>query len=405
MIKIIGYYIFAFVYYICRLFPVNDKRVLCIMTHDDGEDSNVSLLVRELNRINSDHIFSYITKSETEMVKSLRGVSKQLTFFFIKPYYMARSKTILMDNIFLPMAYLRVRRNVKVIQLWHGTGTIKRFGQDANSGRIKRQEGRANSNITHLIVNNEQTARLYAGVFGIGIDRVYPVGLPKTDDMLYRMWRADRADIVDRPDGADRADIVNRPDGVNRADISSDKRLIYEKYDLPMEKKLILYAPTFRDANLASETTLKYVEELATGLPNDYILGLRLHPFVARMAQKLHIDNLCDLSGERSLSSLIMASDLLITDYSSIIFEYCITEKPMIFFAYDLDDFVSHGRGFYRDYESSVPGPIARDSREVIEIINSGEFSLDLIRTFNMDNFPRLDGKASERIIELINKK
>lgn len=378
MIKTIGYYVFAFVYYICSLFPVNDKRVLCIMTHDDGEDSNVSLVVREMKRLGSDHVFRYITKSETEKVKSLKGVSKLLSFFFIKPYHMAKSKAILMDNIFLPMAYLRVRRNVKVIQLWHGTGTIKRFGQDVNSGKLKALERRANSNITHLIVNNDKMVKLYAGVFGIDIDKVYPVGLPKTDDILYRRWRIDKGNI------------------------NSDKMLIYGKYQLPVDKKLILYAPTFRDINLGSDTALKYVEELAQKLPDNYILGVRLHPFVSPMVRRLHVENVCDFSDERSLSLLIMASDLLVTDYSSIIFEYCITEKPMIFFAYDLDDFESHGRGFYYDYLSFVPGPVARDSEELINIIRDGDFSIDLIRAFNADNFPNLDGRATGRVIELI---
>lgn len=375
MIKTIGYYIFAFVFYICRLFPVNDKRVFCIMTHDGGEDSNVSLLVKKLK---GDYSFSYITKAETESIKGLKNISKLLSFFFIKPYHMARAKIILMDNIFLPMAYIRVKRNVKVVQLWHGTGTIKKFGQDVNSGRLKAQERRANRNITHLIVNNKQTAKLYAKVFAIEIHKVYPVGLPKTDDILYRMRRMDRDNI------------------------NIDKKIIYEKYQLPIEKKLILYAPTFRDLNLGSNTVLKHVEEIAESLPKDYILGLRLHPYVARMAKKLHKDKVCNLSDESSLSLLIMASDILITDYSSIIFEYCITRKPMIFFAYDLDDFISHGRGFYKDYESYVPGPVVKDSKKLIDIIDKGDYSIDLIHTFIANNFPMLDGKATERIIELI---
>jgi CDP-ribitol ribitolphosphotransferase len=351
------------------------------MTHDGGEDSNVSLLVNKLKKLDGSYTFSYITKSETELVKSLKAVSKLLAFFFLKPYHMARSKVILMDNIFLPMAYIRLSRNVKVIQLWHGTGTIKKFGQDVNSGRLKEQERRANRNITHLIVNNKQTAKLYAKVFGIDIHRVYPLGLPKTDDILNRMGR------------------------MKEINIKVNKKNIYEKYNLPMDKKLILYAPTFRDINLGSDRVLKHVEELAERLPKDYILGLRLHPYVARMAKRIDKENVRDLSNERSLSELMIASDLLITDYSSIIFEYCITEKPMIFFAYDLDDFISHGRGFYNDYTSYVPGPVVKDVMEVIDIINKKDYRLEEIHTFVRNNFPNLDGKASERIIEVITNK
>ncbi|NLO08699.1 MAG: hypothetical protein GX129_02365, partial [Clostridiales bacterium] len=293
MIKTIGYYIFALVFNICRLFPLNEKRVFCIMTHDGGKDSNVSLLVKKLKKINSTYTFSHITKSETESVKSLKAVGKLLVFFFVKPYHLSRSKVILMDNVFLPMAYFRVKKNVKVIQLWHGTGTIKKFGQDVNRGRLKELERKANRNITHLIVNNKQTAELYAKVFAIDIHRVYPLGLPKTDDILNRMRR------------------------VEEDNKNLDRKIIYEKYNLPMEKKLILYAPTFRDINLGSDKVLKHVEDMAEGLPKDYILGLRLHPYVARMAKRLDKENVCDLSDERSLAVLIMASDLLITDYSS----------------------------------------------------------------------------------------
>ncbi len=183
MIKIIGYYLFAAVFYICRLFPIKKKSVFCIMTHDDGEDSNVSLVVKKLKKLNASFIFSYITKTETESVKSLKSVSKLLEFFFIKPYHLARSEIILMDNVFLPMAYIRVKKNAKVIQLWHGTGTIKKFGQDVNTGRLKEEERRANRNITHLIVNNEQIAELYARVFGIDTHKVYPLGF--LEPMIY----------------------------------------------------------------------------------------------------------------------------------------------------------------------------------------------------------------------------
>lgn len=381
MIKTMGYYIFAFVYSICRLFPLERKRVFCIMTHDDGEDSNVRLVIKGLEGLNSGYIFSYISKSETGSVKGLKSFTKLLSFFIKKPYLMARSGIILMDNIFLPMAFIRVRRNVKVIQLWHGTGTLKKFGQDVNTGRLKDLEKRANRNITHLIVNNQSTAKLYAKVFGVGIDKVYPVGLPKTDDILYRLRK------------------------MNRDKKSIDKEIIYKKYNLPTNQKLILYAPTFRDSNITSETILKEVEELALQLADDYVLGIRLHPFVAQLAaKKLKLERVCNLSDERSLASLIMAADILITDYSSIMFEYCMTKKPMIFYAYDLEEFSDYGRGFYEDYESYVPGPVARTSREVIDVIKEDKYSIDLINSFNADNFPFLDGKATNRIISLITK-
>lgn len=345
------------------------------MTHDDGDSGNVRLVENKLKKENKGYYFNRITKTEVESVKKLTHI---INFFFVRPYQLARAKVILMDNVFMPMAYIRIRKNVKAVQLWHGTGTIKKFGQDANTGRLKKLEKRANRNITHLIVNNENTAKLYAKAFGIDKDRVYPAGLPKTDDIFYRMKK------------------------VHQSGINIDKNNVYGKYNISEDKKLILYAPTFRDDNLSSDKTLKQVEELAVKLPKNYVLGLRLHPFVARMASKRNLQNVYNFSDEKDLSSLIMAVDILITDYSSIIFEYCITEKPMIFFAYDLEDFSDNGRGFYEDYESYVPGPVAGTVDEVIDIIEKEKYSEEKIRKFNADNFPNLDGRATDRIINII---
>ena len=118
MIKTIGYYFFAFVFYICRLLPIKENRIFCIMTHDDGESGNVMLLIKELEKLNMGFYFNRITGKDVESVKKFGNM---VNFFLVKPYQMARAKTILMDNVFMPLAYIRVRKDVKVVQLWHGT--------------------------------------------------------------------------------------------------------------------------------------------------------------------------------------------------------------------------------------------------------------------------------------------
>lgn len=379
MVKTIGYLIFAFTYYICRILPAQSHRVLCIMTHDDGEGSNVRLVVNALKEQGAGYQFRFITKSETTDVKGFSDIKSLLSFFLIKPYYLARSGIILMDNVFLPLAFLKLRKNVKAVQLWHGTGTIKKFGQDVNTGKLKVWELRANRNITHLITNSVETAKLYAKVFGVSTDRVYPIGLPKTDEILRRMKEAKE---------------LGR---------SLEKKEIYRRYGIPEGKKLILYAPTFRDQELSKPEAVKKLQGILQSLPGDYVLGFRLHPFVARMADGMaYASKVYNFSHETDLTSLIMAADLLITDYSSILFEYCITGRPMIFYAYDLEDFSEHGRGFYEDYVSFVPGPVAFTAEEVGRILEKQDFDMKRIRSFVKSNFPYLDGNAVKRLIGLI---
>jgi CDP-ribitol ribitolphosphotransferase len=379
MKKTFGYYLFALVYDLSRLVPVKRKRVFCIMTHDDGEGSNVAIVARALKKDNQGYSFSYLTKSDTLAVKSLSGIKTMIAFFFRKPFELARAEIILLDNIFLPYAYLRRRSGTKVIQLWHGTGTIKKFGQDVNTGRLKQLEYRANANITHLIVNSPDIKKVYSSAFGVKEDCIYPIGLPKTDELLRRIKKEEAA-------------------GKNQ-----DREYIYQKYNIPMDKKLILYAPTFRDTQSQNPRLIELIKELNRQLSGEYYFALRLHPHIANSFRTEDLgENICQLSFEKDVNTVLLAADILITDYSSIVYEYCLSERPMIFYAYDYNEFSDHGRGFYYDYQSFVPGPVAFTGEEVVSIIKEQAFELYRIKDFIQRNYIYTDRNATERLIELL---
>jgi CDP-ribitol ribitolphosphotransferase len=349
------------------------------MTHDDGEGSNVAIVVRALKKYGLGYTFSYLTKSDTRAVERLSGVRTLFRFFFQKPFELARAEIILLDNIFLPYAYLKRRKGTKVIQLWHGTGTIKKFGQDVNTGRLKELEGRANANITHLIVNSQGIKKIYSGSFGVKEDCIYPIGLPKTDELLRRIKKAEAA-------------------GKN-----PDKEYIYQKYNIPSDKKLVLYAPTFRDTQSQNPRLIELIKELNHQLSGEYHFGLRLHPHIANSFQAEELgDNICQLSFEKDVNTVLMAADILITDYSSIIYEYCLMKRPIVFYAYDYNEFSDHGRGFYYDYQSFVPGPVAYRCEDVVRILREGSFDLLRIEDFILRNYVYTDGNATERLLELL---
>ena len=100
----------------------------------------------------------------------------------------------------------------------------------------------------------------------------------------------------------------------------------------------------------------------------------------------------------------MLISDMMITDYSSIMIEYCILNKPIIFFTYDLDSYLASERGFYYDFKKTVPGPIVYDCDELIEVIKNGDFDATRISGFVKTQFDAMDGKSSERIVDFILK-
>lgn len=371
-LKTVGYLLFAFIVYIDRIFTkVNKNKVFCVMTHDSSMDSNVGIMIQTMKRHNQAFQFIKLTKE-----------SSTISLFLQKTYHMATAKYILMDNTFLPMSYLHFPKSVKVVQLWHGTGTIKKFGQDFNTGQLRKLEYKANQSITHLIVNSKAIKRQYAKAFGVPLEKTYATGLPRTD-LLF--------------------------------DKNKEKRDIEEFYKLYPElrgKKLVLYAPTFRDAEVNNPISSISYREWVERLPDDCICLLKFHPFVANNfmlseeEQHLYGKRIWNMSSYPDTNTLLLVADVLITDYSSIIYEYCLRKKPMIFFAYDLKMFEQAGRGFYEPYESFVPGMVVNNMHELIRALNESLYSNTLsqknIEEFCNKYYDYTDGGSAERIYQLI---
>lgn len=369
-----GYVIFAFLYRIFKFFPMKKNSAFLIMTHDGGPEGNVAVTASYMKRFYHTQTTELLRK-DTDF-RGQGGLKRAFSFFFSKAFAMARAEYILMDNAFLPMAYMKVRKETRVIQLWHGTGTIKKFGQDVNTGKLYELEKRANSNISYVIVNSEATRELYAGCFSVPVERVKVLGLPRTD-LLF-----------------------------SGKELLRRRGLFFKQYPDLMNKKLILYAPTFRDSEVDAPKLHLDLEMLVKELPKEYCLGLRLHPFVAERfhLEKEYEGKIIDFSSYYNLNTLLMATDLLITDYSSIIFEYCVFRRPMIFFAYDLEEFSDHGRGFYRDYEEYVPGPVVKTTKEILTVIQEKDWRSEKLQEFFKDSYAYADGKSAKRVVEFMMK-
>ena len=113
------------------------------------------------------------------------------------------------------------------------------------------------------------------------------------------------------------------------------------------------------------------------------------------------MDYIIDLSNESEINDLLFVADLLVTDYSSVIFEAALLDIPMIFYAFDLHEYISR-RGFYYEYELFVPGKIVNSEEELLITIRERDFEFEKIQEFKTRFFDDLDGKSSERVARLI---
>lgn len=268
-------------------------------------------------------------------------------------HYLATAK-YLVNNVNFPNEYVKREGQIE-IQTMHGT-PLKTFGLDVTE-ELPNEDSRKryiekNSRWNYLVVQGKFMEEKAYDCFGYKKE-ILKTGYPRTDILF-----------------------------------SQDKERalsIKKKLGLPLDKKVILYAPTWRvRGNFHMQLDL---EKMKREFADEYILLIRLHYF-SPVSENMTIDNTFtfDLQPYRSIEDLYQISDLLITDYSSAMFDYALLGKPMLFFIYDLEEYRDRLRGIYVDIEKEAPGPIVFDTDEVIFAIRNLDAEVekrrDWIRAF-----------------------
>lgn len=181
---------------------------------------------------------------------------------------------------------------------------------------------------------------------------------------------------------------------------------------LPSDKKVILYAPTWRDNQFYATGKYKFklqmdLDKMRERFGKDYVIVLRLHYLVAEnLDLSKYKGFVYDFSSYPDINELYLMSDMMITDYSSVFFDYANLKRPMFFFAYDIEEYRDHLRGFYFDFETEAPGPLVKTTDELIfelEKVDRNGFQASENFASFYNTFCYLeDGNASKRVVERI---
>ena len=295
---------------------------------------------------------------------------RMLRFFMFGAYRLATASVVFLNDNFMPMADLHIRAHAQWVQLWHAEGAFKRFGLDTPglADDVRARVIRGNAKLRCVICSSASVAPIYASAFGVPEEKVLPLGSPRADAMI-------------------------------RAAGTADAAAFRKQYLGGTDKKIVLYAPTFRDDPEENKRLLTHFDfdAFRRELGSDYTLVLRLHPQFHDVAVP---DGVCDMTGFSDAGSLFAVSDLLVTDYSSVCLDFALLGKPCVFYAFDLDKYASD-RSFYADYKEYVPGPVAQDFPQLIAAIRETETDRDALQRFTKFNFDAQDGRCAERIADL----
>ncbi|MFT3952374.1 MAG: CDP-glycerol glycerophosphotransferase family protein [Oscillospiraceae bacterium] len=283
-------------------------------------------------------------------------------FAFMRLY--AAARYVIICNYFLPSASCEKRGGTKLIQLWHGCGILKRFGYDTAGDIPKYYLGNPVKNIDMVSVSAPVCVNAYASAFLLPRKAVMPLGVGRTDKFFSAAYN------------------------------DACKVAFNQKFPAAKDKKIAVFAPTFRgDASHPSPTALlPSLDAVRAQLGDAWELVVCLHPHCAER------DADCGIAAER----MFAVADVLITDYSSIIFEYALYEKPLVLFVPDLAEYTAD-RGFYLDLKA-LPAAIVTDATQLAAAIVHEDESFDrnAMRRFKEQYMSACDGNATERIVNEI---
>lgn len=371
LMKKIGYLFFALLFNLSRIFPVQRRKIVLWNGHNTGLNGNLLEIKKAVEEKEPCTRFYFFAKREMfcgGLFCKIRGIFR---FFVLLPFHMATASVIFMNDNFLPLGWCFPSPKTKIVQLWHGAGAFKRFGLSAETDeKVRVQVIKANRRLTHLFVTSEQVVPFYREAFGVSENKIFVTGIPITD-MYFKEEKKEEA-----------------------------KTRFYAQYPELLGKKLLLYTPTFRKTEEENEGIMKHfnVEKIHKLLGDSWVILVKMHPKYP--VHNVFENSFCyNFTNYSQIADLYFVSDVLVTDYSSTVVEYTLLDKPVILYAYDLE---KYDRGFYRDYEKTVPGAVAHTEQEFLDYLTNLEKETQKRQDFVKLQYDYRDGNSIERILNVL---
>ena len=295
------------------------------------------------------------------------GFGAMLRFLvrFMRAY--ATAEYVFICDYFLPAASCKKRPETTLVQLWHSCGLMKKIAFDTGEDIPKNYRGNMFGNYSYLTMSAQVCVPVHAHALRIPQERIVATGISRTDYYFDPKWNA------------------------------RCQEQFYVQHPEAAGKKIAVWAPTFR-GNAAQPYLigLSDIQRAAAALGDDWQLLIKAHPHIDAHGR---VSN-CTIPTEE----LFAVADVLITDYSSVMFDYLLYKKPLVLFSPDLAEYEAK-RGFYLDYRS-MPFPVVEDGGALAGAIEGSAAYAEAHRAeqevFCQTYTGACDGKATERILKLI---
>lgn len=371
-----------------KMVKVDPKLVIFIAFHGRGYSDNPRAIyeaMRQDPRFEGYRFIWFIKKHKQKQI-TIPGAEVKEYFSFSYFYYMSKAKYWII-NCKMP-DYIAKKEEQVYLQTWHGT-PLKRLAHDIEAAEDMTFYRSAVSfaqmtqsydidvaRYNYMISPNRFCTEVFQSAFRIQRERLIETGYPRNDF------------------------ICNTT--------KEEMERLKEKYQLPKDKKIVLYAPTWRDNSyVASGYTFELKADFHKWkeiLGEEYIVVFKPHYLIINTYEK---DSslqgfLYSIPAEADIRELYVISDMLITDYSSVFFDYAILKRPIYFYMYDIEEYANDLRGFYLDIHKDLPGDIYTNEDELLAAVKQDAYDETAYQAFYERFCSCEDGKAAKRVIDIV---
>lgn len=364
----IGIFCLNIIYGFIKLFPTKN-RIVFISRQSNDVPLDFQMLKEEIDRRHKGIEIIFLCRTlDGGYQSSFFGKIKYGFHMFTQMYYISTSKIVILDTYCIVISLLKHKKNLKVIQIWHSMGTMKKFGyqildlQEGTNGKLARLM-KMHENYDYVLCAGEGYRNYLAEGFGCNPDilKIYP--LPRVDLLQDKKYK------------------------------ESMQNKIFDLYPKLKDKPNIVYVPTFRKDETAF---IQAVDQMIESLDDEYNLIIKVHPL---SQVNIHRDNVWTCM-EFSSFDMLFVADYVVSDYSCIIYEAAIMDIPLYFYNFDMDEYVGI-RGLNINYESELPGVKSHQFKAIMNDIKYNEYNKKQLRDFK-NKYIKSTKHATEDIVDFI---
>jgi len=340
-----------------NLIKVKINRIVFISLESNELTFDFKLIYDELDKSKYD-VRLCLIKYE----KNLKGQFLYFLNCLKQLYYIYTSRLIVLNDNNYAVSHFK-RKGTIVFQIWHACGAIKKFGNVINREY-------SISNYDYVLSTSSYWKKPYSEAFSVKEENVIPLGMPRNDELFNKNKR------------------------------NEYRESLYRKYPYLKNKKIILYAPTFRGNIYKGFSSIPFDAcKIINAFNDDYVLLYKFHPLLGNIKLAEH-ERIINMNNEDT-HHLFCITDYLISDYSSIIFDFMILEKPILFYVPDLEEY-ARDLGVFVDI-SKMNCSICKIEDDIINSIKTLNFDKDNIRMLKNTFFDISDDRSTSRVVEFIN--